>query len=127
MVWGRTRAEDRVELEPVLRGVQRGVRTAPVVQLREQRLEALPSGVVSGFRFRVPGFGSRVSDVPAAVRAVQFSIQEQLPSRHVERFRGGLVFKAHRLLYHSTLGSRVIKKRKKRSIWFCASGSGFGA
>jgi len=27
-----------------------------------------------------------------------------------ERFRGGLVFKAHRLLYHSTLGLRVIKK-----------------
>ena len=30
----------------------------------------------------------------------------------MKRFRGGLVFKAHRLLYHSTLGSRVIKKRK---------------
>jgi len=27
------------------------------------------------------------------------------------RFRGGLVFKAHRWLYHSTLGSRVIKKK----------------
>ena len=27
------------------------------------------------------------------------------------RFRGGLVFKAHRLLYHSTLGLRVIKKK----------------
>ena len=26
-------------------------------------------------------------------------------------FRGGLVFKAHRLLYHSTLGLRVIKKK----------------
>jgi len=25
---------------------------------------------------------------------------------------GGLVFKAHRWLYHSTLGSRVIKKKK---------------
>jgi len=25
----------------------------------------------------------------------------------VQRFRGGLVFKAHRLLYHSTLGFRV--------------------
>ena len=33
--------------------------------------------------------------------------------RNVRRFRGGLVFKAHRLLYHSTLGSRVIKKKKK--------------
>ena len=40
-------------------------------------------------------------------------------SRVVERgarFRGGLVFKAHRLLHHSTLGSRAIKKKiKKRS------------
>jgi len=26
---------------------------------------------------------------------------------------GGQVFKAHRLFYHSTLGSRVIKKKKK--------------
>jgi len=25
-------------------------------------------------------------------------------------FRGGLVFKAHRLVYHSTLGLRVVKK-----------------
>ena len=31
----------------------------------------------------------------------------------MERFRGGLVFKAHRLLYQSTLGSRVINKKKK--------------
>ena len=29
---------------------------------------------------------------------------------NVKRFRGGLVFKAHRLLYHSTLGSKVIHK-----------------
>ena len=34
----------------------------------------------------------------------------------VQRFRGGLVFKAHRLLYHSTLGLRVIKKKKTRKI-----------
>ena len=27
--------------------------------------------------------------------------------RNVQRFRGGLVFKAHRLLYHSTIGLRV--------------------
>jgi len=30
----------------------------------------------------------------------------------VKRFRGGLVFKAYRLLYHSTLGLRVMKKKK---------------
>ena len=33
--------------------------------------------------------------------------------RNVKRFQGGLVFKAHRLLYHSTLGLRVIKKKNK--------------
>jgi len=31
----------------------------------------------------------------------------------VKRVRGGLVFKAHRLVYHSTLGLKVIKKRRK--------------
>ena len=30
----------------------------------------------------------------------------------MQRFRGGLVFKAHGLLYHSTLGLRVINKKK---------------
>jgi len=36
-----------------------------------------------------------------------------LTHRNVQRFRGGLVFKAHRLLYHSTLGLKVIEKKKK--------------
>ena len=36
--------------------------------------------------------------------------------RNVERFRGGLVLKAHRLLYHSTLCLRVIKKEKKQTM-----------
>ena len=31
----------------------------------------------------------------------------------MNRFRGGLVFKAHRLVYHSTLGSKVITKKKE--------------
>ena len=31
----------------------------------------------------------------------------------MQRFRGGLVFKAHRLFYHSTLGLRVIKKKRR--------------
>ena len=47
-------------------------------------------------------------------RSVQSSIQEQLLHRNVQQFRGGLVFKAHRLVYHSTLGLRVIKKKKFR-------------
>ena len=33
--------------------------------------------------------------------------------RNVKRFRGELVFKAHEILYRSTLGLRVIKKKKK--------------
>ena len=41
-------------------------------------------------------------------------IQEQLLYRNVQRFRGGLVLKAHRLVYHATLGLRVIKKKKKQ-------------
>ena len=31
---------------------------------------------------------------------------------------GGLVFKAHRLVYHSTLGLRVIKMKKKNEVWW---------
>ena len=34
----------------------------------------------------------------------------------VVRFQGGLVFKADRLLYHSTLGLRVIKKEIKSRV-----------
>ena len=38
---------------------------------------------------------------------------EQLLYRNMQRFRGGLVFKAHILLYYSTLGLRVIKKNRQ--------------
>ena len=44
-----------------------------------------------------------------------FRISEQLISRNMERFRERLVFKAHRLLYHSTLGSKAIKQKKRAS------------
>ena len=36
---------------------------------------------------------------------------------NVKRFRGGLVFKAHRRLYHSTLDLRVLKKQKVDLGW----------
>jgi len=36
--------------------------------------------------------------------------------RNVKWFRGGLVFEAHRLLYQSTLGLRVIKRESGR-VW----------
>ena len=39
-------------------------------------------------------------------------------------FRGGLVFEPHRLLYHSTLVLRVMKKKKKKKK---VSGFGFRA
>jgi len=38
------------------------------------------------------------------------------PRPPAQRFRGGLVFKAHRLVYNSTLGLRVIKKKKKSIV-----------
>ena len=42
---------------------------------------------------------------------------EQLLYRDVQRFRGGLEFKAHRHLYHPTLGLRVRRRREVRA--FC--------
>ena len=43
----------------------------------------------------------------------------------MKRFRGGLALKAHRLVYHSTLDVRGIKKKKK--IWRHTSfGSAWG-
>jgi len=41
-------------------------------------------------------------------------LSEESRVQGLGRFRGGLVFKAHRLVYHSTLGLRVIKKKK---VW----------
>ena len=37
---------------------------------------------------------------------------EKLLYRNVKRFRDGLVFEAHKLLHHRTLGLRVIKKKE---------------
>jgi len=45
-------------------------------------------------------------------------------AKKIKKFREGLVFKAHRLLYHSTPGSKVMKKKEKRarpSLLFPAS------
>ena len=36
--------------------------------------------------------------------------------RNIKRFRGGLAFKALRLVHHSTLGSRVIKKNSRLAV-----------
>ena len=57
------------------------------------------------------GCGSRVegSRIASAARP-QF--KNNYFTESLQRFRGGLIFKAHRLVYHSTLGWRVIKKRR---------------
>ena len=55
---------------------------------------------------------ARPQRVSLGAKSVQLSIQEQLLYRNVHWFPGGLVFKAHKLVYHSTLGLRVIKKKK---------------
>ena len=44
------------------------------------------------------------------------SIQEHLLHINMQRFRGGLVLKAHRLSHHSALGLKVVKKKKKVRI-----------
>ena len=72
---------------------------------------------------RVEGLGWRAE---GRCIAVQFSTSEQLLRRNVKRFRGGLVFKAHRLVYHSTLGLRIIKKKKRvedaaERTWFTST------
>ena len=56
-----------------------------------------------------------------AIGAVRRSITGHTRFRNVQRFRGGLVCKAHRLVYHSTLGLRLIKKKKKKKIGVAAA------
>jgi len=47
-------------------------------------------------------------------RSVQFSIQEQLLYRNVQRFRGGLVFEAHRLCV--SLNSRLESNKEEEEV-----------
>ena len=70
----------------------------------------------------------RVALHPFQPRRYLFGGEEsdQLLCRNVKRFRGGLVFEAHRLLYHSTLGLRVIQKKKRdRGLVIPGSGKAF--
>ena len=52
-----------------------------------------------------------MSEVPLYSKGV---VQQHRDAKKGGPFRGGLVFKAHRFVYHSTLGWRVIKKKKKK-------------
>ena len=58
----------------------------------------------------------RITQSIIELRAVPIDTVRNLrtnTSRNVKRFQGGIVFQAHRLVYHSTLGLRVIKKKKR--------------
>ena len=46
-------------------------------------------------------------------RGLRPSISEQILRRNVKRFREVLAFKAHILLHHSSLGERVMKRRRR--------------
>ena len=65
--------------------------------------------VGGGGQRRHQGVGGWAS-VTRAPRIVH-SISEQRIDRNAQRFQGGFIFEAHRLLYHSTLGLRVTKKK----------------
>jgi len=69
---------------------------------------------VWGMGYGVWGMGYGLWGVGYGIWGMGLLIQEQLLRRNVKRFQGGLVFKTHRLLYHSTLGSRVITKKRRR-------------
>ena len=56
---------------------------------------------------------ANVADSAIRPPKVPDSISEQPLRRNLKLFRGGLVFKAHRLLYDSTLGSKVMKKEEE--------------
>ena len=69
---------------------------------------------------RVPGVEARDASLTRSTphwselyRTVQLSIREQRLRSNVKQFHGGLVFNAHGLSYHSTLGWRVMKKKKR--------------
>jgi len=67
---------------------------------------------VQGSGFRVQGSGFRVQGLGRRIDS-HMSSKEKLFHRNVQRFRGRLVFKAHRPLYHSTLVLRVIQNEEE--------------
>ena len=98
--------------EPCPRGDlsdRRGHATSPQSQVKHQHL--LPSFPVP---FMCTGFtdSGQPPGPGHALKTHELTVRVSLLHHTPERFRGGLVFKAHRLLYHSTLGSRVIKKEQ---------------
>ena len=67
-----------------------------------------------------PNGPRRGQNLVLTVLCVPYSLDSgDLLRINMQRFRGGLTVKAHRLLYHSILGSSVIKKTKKRERAQC--------
>ena len=50
---------------------------------------------------------------PPPVQERRRAVEEKQLRRNVKRFRGRLVFEAHRLVYHSTRGTTCPKSRRK--------------
>ena len=66
----------------------------------------------SSYGIFLEALSPRYHDTETAHGRVNSRGSREMPCRNVKRFRGGLVF-AHKLLYHSTVGLRVIKKEEK--------------
>ena len=73
------------------------------------------SGSEAGSYLRLIDFVYHPTLVVSVIKKKRRRGTHQLLHSNVKRFRGGLVFKAHRLLCHSTLGLRVIKKKKRHA------------
>ena len=77
--------------------------------------------MVHGAGCRVQGAGCRVQGTGCMTmrfisHAPSLSFRTSYWSTHTKRFRGRLVFKAHRKVYHSTLRLRAIKEKKGRGV-----------
>ena len=70
--------------------------------------------VQDGFSDRLYRMCLRLTSKGVQTGRLPGGAEEQLLRINVKRFREGFVFETRRLLYHSTLGSRVIYKKKKR-------------
>ena len=72
----------------------------------------LQGGSLLSLSCRAQSFQENSLNLAHGLEAV-CSVVRLVPEENVKRFRGGPVFKAHRLLHHSTLGVRVIEKKKR--------------
>ena len=77
--------------------------------------DPIPLGGVPREQKMLKGYLPRVvyHQVSRVIYHQSQTIHTRQPKQKCEAVRGGLVFKADRPLYHSTLGSRVIEKNKK--------------